>query len=391
MILSDDFITTGAITISNSSFDRNAGVTQYGGLAITTGGSVTLQGITVSDNLYGLHVIHAGKVTIKNSVINGNTTAGVAGLWLAGQTDEPLGGDILLDNVVVNDNPYGVSIHTYGNITANKVVATGNTGFGGSFNTCGSSTSDCYPYYYGKVTINNSTFDDNGGPEMLRIWSRGAVALTNVSASGNAIGAGALVHTQHSRLVTPVTITGGTFNDNATYGLEVLSKGTITLSKVNASGNLGGYGANLNNLEGTAGVIVKGTLIGDNAFDSNSNGGLYIRTNGAVTLSYLSASGNGASMGLDLDQTGEGVGAVTITKGSFDNNGAQGMVVKSKGAIKLTTVSASGNLSTGADLRNTLDSGGRDDHRRRFQPQRGYGAVRALEGRDRAQDHQRGG
>ncbi len=353
--LSDDSYNTGAITISNSSFDRNAGVTQYGGLAITTGGSVTLQGITVSDNLYGLHVIQASKVTIKNSVINGNTTAGIAGLWLAGQTDDPLGGDILLDNVVVNDNPYGVSIHTYGNITANKVVATGNTGFGGSFNTCGSSTSDCYPYYYGKVTINNSTFDDNGGPEMLRIWSRGAVALTNVSASGNATGAGALVHTQHSRLVTPVTITGGTFNDNATYGLEVLSKGTITLSKVKASGNLGGYGANLNNLEGTAGVVVKGTLAGDNAFDDNGSYGLDIQSNGAIALGYFTSIGNNG-LGVNLANTG-GTGGVTISNGIIYDNHGIGLSVNSKGAITLKNVMSNENYGMGAELHNETATG----------------------------------
>ncbi len=353
----DDTYNTGAITISNSSFDRNAGVTQYGGLAITTGGSVTLQGITVSDNLYGLHVIHSGKVTIKNSVINGNTAPGTAGMWLAGQTDEPLGGDILLDNVVVNDNPYGLKIHTYGNITANKVIATGNTGFGGFFDTCGSDSTSCHPYYYGKVTITNSTFDDNGGPEMLRIWSRGAVVLTNVSASGNLTGAGAVVHTQHSLLVSPVTITGGTFNDNATYGLEVLSKGTITLSKVKASGNISSYGATLDNSSGTtAGVTVKGTLIGDNAFDENGGEGLYVRTNGAVTLSYLSASGN-ANRGLEVNNT-TGTGKVTISKASLDGNVLNGLMVRTNGAITLTTVSASSNAGQGANLANDTGTAG---------------------------------
>ena len=351
---------TGAITINNSSFDRNGGDGVYGSLSIRTGGAVTLKGVTVNNNSFGLHIVKAGNVTIKDSVFNNNFPSSVASISIADQSGDQIfdedifWGNVVFDNVVVNNNNVGISVITHGNITANKILVNNNASLGAIFNTCGS-FGDCYPYYYGKVAITNSNFDDNGGSEMLRIWSRGAVVLTNVSASGNTTGAGALVHTNNSLLVTPVTITGGTFNDNATYGMEVLSKGTITLSKVSASGNPGGYGAKLvNDYTGaTAGVVIKGTLIGDNIFDSNNNGGLYIRTNGTVTLSYLSASGNGG-MGLNLNKDVNGVGAVTITKGTFDNNGAQGMVVKSKGAIKLTTISASGNGSQGANLQNTL-------------------------------------
>lgn len=357
---------TGAITINNSSFDRNGGDGVYGSLSIRTGGAVTLKGVTVNNNSFGLHIVKAGNVTIKDSVFNNNFPSSVASISIADQSGDQIfdedifWGNVVFDNVVVNNNNVGISVITHGNITANKILVNNNASLGAIFNTCGS-FGDCYPYYYGKVAITNSNFDDNGGSEMLRIWSRGAVVLTNVSASGNTAGAGAVVHTNNSLLVSPVTITGGTFNDNATYGLEVLAKGTITLSKVKASGNLGGYGAKLANdyTGATAGVVVKGTLIGDNAFDGNglnvgtNNDGLYVRTNGAVTLGYLSASGNGG-MGLNLDQLVSGVGAVTITRGTFDNNVLQGMMVKSKGAIKLTTVSASGNMSTGADLQNTL-------------------------------------
>lgn len=357
---------TGAITINNSSFDRNGGSYEYGSLAINTGGSVTLQGITVSNNDFGLHILQASKITIKNSVINENVCVGsdTAGVWIAGQLDsDPVYGDVFFDNVVVNDNIYGLNIHSYGSIIANKLVINSNERTGAIFDTCGEDSSDCYPYTGGKVTITNSNFDDNSGAEMLRIWSRGAVVLTNVSASGNTAGAGAQVHTHNSLLVSPVTITGGAFNENTTYGLEVLSKGIITLSKVKASGNLGGYGAKLaNDYDGaTAGVVIKGALAGDNAFDENgvntatNNDGLYIRTNGAVTLGYLSASRN-RGMGLNLEKTVGGVGALTITKGSFDDNGLQGILAISKGAIKLTTVSASDNMNTGADLRNTIST-----------------------------------
>lgn len=362
-----DVYYAGAITISNSSFDRNPLLVGYGPLTIKTGGSVTLQGITVNNNGLGLQINQASKVTIKNSVVNGTLRPGYYSIKLEEETGFPLWGDVVLDNVVVTGGQYGLNINTYGNITASRVIANGNAGVGAVFNTCGDDSGDCHDSYTtGKVTISNSNFDGNNlsaNPlvDLLKVWSRGAVTLTNVSASGNTAGAGALVHTHNSLLVSPVTITGGTFNDNATYGLEVLSKGTITLSKVKAGGNLGGYGAKLDNSEGTAGVVIKGTALGDNAFDGNglnvgtNNDGLYIFTNGAVTLGYLSASGNSA-MGLNLDSTT--TGAVTITRGSFDDNGAQGMVVKSKGAIKMTTVSASNNLNQGVNLDNTTGAAG---------------------------------
>ncbi len=141
-----------------------------------------------------------------------------------------------------------------------------------------------------------------------------------------------------------VTVTGGNFGYSYVDGLSVFSKGNISINKINSSYN-DGYGLYLDNVldgSGTGNVVVNGSTINGNAQD-----GLWIITNGTITIGTTNATGN-SGWGADLDNfDAPAAKAVTITKSVFDGNGAGGLNVLTKGAIKLTNVSASYNSTFG--------------------------------------------
>ena len=103
--------------------------------------------------------------------------------------------------------------------------------------------------------------------------------------------------------VKVVAISGmSTFYDNGYSGLEVYSTGAITLTNVDAAGNVG-YGAYLRNTYGTlpANVSLLGTLsYWTNWFGDNDDEGLHIETSGAVVVNKLDASNN-AQYGVYID------------------------------------------------------------------------------------------
>ncbi len=95
------------------------------------------------------------------------------------------------------------------------------------------------------MTITGGTFNDNpgfaGDMYALDIYARGAISLANVSVDGNGTNnptGGANLDTHFSQLISPVTITNSTFNDNDAslyWNLVVLARGAITLTSVQAS------------------------------------------------------------------------------------------------------------------------------------------------------------
>jgi hypothetical protein len=169
----------------------------------------------------------------------------------------------------------------------------------------------------------------------------GNINLSNVTASGNQDFGASLDNTSGTG---NVTLTGANvFNNNGTIGLFVFSNGDISASNVTASGNV--IGAYLNNSPGTGNV----TLTGANIFNTNGENGLSVLSNGDISASNVTASNN-AEMGAQLDNT-SGTGNVTLTGANvFNTNGLAGLFVDSNGDISASNVTASGNDAMGAAL-----------------------------------------
>ncbi len=352
--LIDNTAGTGGVTITNSSFDYNASdmVDYIGGLTISTKGAIVIDGVTASHTTGGqggVFIQRSGALTIKNSVFNNNSGFGVTNDWsVSGITPTAA---ISLTNVYASSNQAGMDLYTKGDITLTGVHSDLNTsGQGASLNTCIQSAGVCTWLGTGKVTIKDSSFDGNGSSGYgLYVNSRGAITLTNVSASDNDDSAntdGARLHAHYSQLASAVTITNGIFNNNGDQGLQVFTKGTINLTKVKANSNNDGYGVELKNTYDTAAsaVIVTGSALSDNQFNYNDSTGLQITSNGAVTVKYADGSGNGGS-GLGIDNIA-GSGAVSVSKGTFgwwmEGNSDAGVMITTKGNVTVSDVTATG-------------------------------------------------
>jgi hypothetical protein len=344
----DNTAGTAGVTVTNSSFDGNDGSGSYAsnGIHISTFGAVNITAVTASRNTGnwdGLLVHNASSVTIKNSVINDNTDG--FGLMVYNLTGS---GAISLQNLYIDHNKFGLQLSTPGNITLTNVSANQNTGVAARLDTCWELSGACSFLGTGKVTITGGTFNDNlgfpGDMYTLQINARGAIALTNVSANKNGTISdmgGAYIDTHFSQLVSPVTITNSTFNTNDAgilRNLMVLAKGAITLTSVQASFNPTGPGALLDNHYGTtAGVTLKGSTSAWNKFNNNANGsGLVVRTNGAISLSYVESYIN-QGLGVDLDNY-TGTGSVTFLQGFMTADYGDGLKINTRGAVTLTSI-----------------------------------------------------
>jgi len=315
---------SGTVKIVNSTFDYNGtnGIANDGGLFVTNSAAISLLGVSASKNLGDgayFDEVNAG-LTMRNSIFNDNidpTSGQVFGLWAANATNK---GNLTFENVQANQNGSGNwTLQTNGNIALKTVEGIGAvSGYGAVLQTLGTGT----------VTITGADFNDNNGSSTgfgLYVLSNGNVTLDGVAAIDNDQ-YGAWIDNDALTGKT-VTVLGGAFGNNAGgNGLWIDASGMITLNGVSTWNN-SGYGMYLSNTTGTAGVSLLNTL-GSNSASDNNTGGLYIRSKGALVLNGVDASGNqnyGANLnnclasGPEGSGTCAGTGAVTITQSSFNN------------------------------------------------------------------------
>ncbi len=332
-----------------------------GGLTIFTKGAVSMDGITASHNTGGqpgLFIGQSGAISIKNGVLNNNNGFGFTNDYSFATPGFVPTGAITLTNVFSNTNYAGMDLYTKGNITLTGVHADNNiAGQGASLTTCYENTTGaCTWLGTGKVTIKDSSFNGNA-PFTSGLWmqTRGAVSITNSTVDGNTDLAvnpfGAILDLHYSQLASAVTITNSSFSNNDNTGLQVQTKGVITLTKVKANNNLAGYGAELINVTDAvpSAVTVTGSVLSDNQFNYNGLSGLDILSNGAVTVKYADGRGNDGS-GLTVTNTA-GTGSVSVSKGTFgwwaDGNTDAGISITTKGNVTISDVTATGYGSDG--------------------------------------------
>jgi hypothetical protein len=197
----------------------------------------------------------------------------------------------------------------------------------------------------------------------LDVHSKGAISLNSVTANGNGQdmiggqGFGVYLENQFASIAKPVTITGtNTFNNNYEDGLRVVSKGAITTNALSASYNgtlTASTGIYLANTVSGVSNLVK--MTGNNSSNNNGGAGFDIYSYGAVTLNSLTANNNGDE-GAQISNydilNSYNVGVTLTGTNTFNGNGSQGLTIASPGAISVSNVTANGNTNSNAILDN---------------------------------------
>lgn len=366
---------TKDVSIASGQFDHNTG---GDGLNVISNGTVTLVGVTASENegmgVYikndtaalprnvslssgvfefnnnaasGLVIVSDGLVTLRDITA---TTNGGDGAYVDNVSSPTTQGVTLLGTNVFSENHgSGLVVQSSGPIIANNLVNNANTNYAASFdNTAGVKTFS--------ITLSGSNeFKFNGTG--LRIVSDGAITLNNIVATNNTVSYGANLNNSSSTAASSVTLNGtNNFSENQQDGLRVLSAGVVTISKVTANGN--GKGAVTGNglwLDNTSAETPKAVvLVGANTFSDNLEDGLNIHSDGTITISILNIQGNEGD-GAEISNLGAGASpqnvAFTGAVNSNSNSGA-GLVVNSLGMISLVNVTANFNGGLGTSLNN---------------------------------------
>jgi hypothetical protein len=310
-----------------------------------------------------------GDVTLSNILVNGSTNSGTTTYALDVETTK----NIVLKNVKVQDSEntgagsmYGAYINNYllglgsGTVTvtdssfnnnelqglyilSTKAITLKNI-FANSNGDDGIRADNTYSTNAQAVTISNSSLNSNGG-DGLTIRSNGAVTLTNINSTFNS-GYGTRIDNDNlvPAVAAAVKITGANnFSDNGGYGLYVTSNGTISVNNTNANYN-SGYGAYLinNNLPSPL-APQNVTITGFLTTIYNGSYGLSIASDGSVTTNNLTASFNGSD-GVHIDNTAGALGGhkpvMLLGTNWFDSNTGEGLQISSNGAITLTNINA---------------------------------------------------
>ena len=167
------------------------------------------------------------------------------------------------------------------------------------------------------------------------------------------------MYNNRSGAVGDVTVTGtNSFSGNNDWGLQVYSRGAVSLDNVTADGNKTQDGVNIDNDAGTGDVTLTGTL----SFSNNGNGdgddGLYVDTKGNITMANVVATGN-ADEGVELYNTDSTTNSLVQISGVnvFSGNTGNGLYVLSKGAISLSNATSDGSVNDSGAYLNNNQSG----------------------------------
>lgn len=342
------------VTVKNSEFDDNVAAA----LSINSRGAVTLDGVSASRSQSGLTISNASAITIKNNFF-GNAKTGT------GVTLSPASmAAVTMDTVFANGNAgSGVIINSRGGaVTLNYLSASSNGSDGLTISTL-LDPAGAVKFSYSEVN-NNGLTAGNG----LSVFSKSAITLTQVNASGNK-GAGisldnCLYNGTKCAATASVTVTGTSGNNysanSSGAGIYVRSNGAVSISDFTSSGNSGAGVDIINAFNGSIGnVSLLSKLSGwTNSIVGNGLIGINIQSNGTISLDKFNSSNNTGS-GAVLDNSGATTTKLVDIKNSlFDANvTGGGLTVTSKGSIALTNVGASNNQTYGASLYNANGSG----------------------------------
>ncbi len=341
---------TGNVSMTNSSFDSNSisSASPYN-LAIQATGAITLNGVSASNfNSGNGAVLESQKsITVKNSIFNNNS---VGGLMILDTSKGP----VLMDHVYANTNGgTGIEIETQAGsaVTMNTIEALNNS-TGVEIDNCWESGGVCTAAS-AAVTLSNFNLQNPLGN--LLVKSNGNISVATIKAfyasDPAAVFAGIELDNHLATAAKSVTLTNAESRYNLFGGVVINTRGVVTLNHVNASSNSYASAPGISiTSSGTAAVNILSTL-GENVTSNNNGNGTYILTNGAVSISKLTASSNiMTNVFIDNDS---GTSPVTLNSGDFSySSTGSGLYVTSRGAITLTNVVSEYNANDGILLSN---------------------------------------
>ncbi|HUI88327.1 MAG TPA: right-handed parallel beta-helix repeat-containing protein [Anaerolineales bacterium] len=415
---SDGAITTNNLTATRNGLQGNPTSSfEWIGAALDNSNSLTPQNITMGGNNDfesnfndGVDAIASGVLTINNITSKNNGTSvgtssqlqGGVGAYLQGARAVTLSGTNLFDGnystITFDDgNPAdylqtpmaSLTISSDGSIRINNVTASDDlAGAGAILDDCNDQGTGC-ANTAGSIAITGANIFNDNYLDGLDVDSFGNIAAKNLSANGN-LGMGVFLMNGNASATTSLNSKGyvalsstNTFTDNLDDGMDIYSNGPIKAGNLQAVNN-GGAGVILDNSSSpnavpldNSGVVAalssvstqtaqSVTLTNYNVFSDNGFDGLEVYSNGTITLSSISANGNGAGYGAYIanDETGFRSGVTLSGNDSFNDNYLDGLDILSYGAISVTTVSLtadgnglSGNNGVGVYLDNCVDQG----------------------------------
>ena len=289
------------------------------GFHLRSDGAITLTNVSSNGNgNQGFDIITPGAVKFTNGWANGNFSDGIS---------IEAGGAISLTNISTNDNGRDPDTGTPIN-DANGIYLV-------STNTLGTA-----PISLTGVTANHNTL--NG----VNIDTNGAVTINTLTTNNNADWGLYLDQTGAPDSLKAIALNLLNANGNGLDGVNVQSKGNITVNTFFTTGN--DNGLLLDNRSGTGSVTLLSTLgIKVNVSAANRMGGVAIYSKGAVSVSQLESIGNSQD-GLDVDNSTTALlkPAVNLSNVLSRFNLQTGMYVKSSG---ITTISNSWSVSNSWD------------------------------------------
>jgi hypothetical protein len=369
----------GTIKVNNLTANYNFGTGAYLNNSWTRSiGGVTITGFATTTQNYisGLYISSLGAVLTTNltAEYNGPTSSALGDQFYTGVTISNATDPLKIMNVTLNGvNTFnwnwnsGLEIFSYGTVLLNNITASNNGDNG---------VGNAAPYGNGvlvnnalgstlikTVTLNGLNFFNGNLNTGLEIHSNGAIMLSKPTANDN-IGNGAVLDNQQGLSAASVTILGyGVFNGNLVTGpadiggLAIFSNGNITLNNITANDNTGGIGAYVDNVRFTSGggtdsaLPVNVTLNGTNLFNGNGWHGLEVWSDGAITLSNITANDN-TGVGAYLNNT-TNMKTLNLRNiilkgwGTFVNNGLNGLEFYASGSVTLSRITADGNQAAG--------------------------------------------
>lgn len=347
-IFGADVSAAGKVTITNSFFNSNQGVTYYYiwkydgyGLKVVTNGDISLNAVSADDNyLFGAY-LQGAKVDVLNSSFSENSSDGredsvAYGLQVVG-TD-----DVTLSSVTANNNQrWGADITTDGDVKVKNSFFNGNVSY--------TYSPDGVKNYFGYG---------------LRIKAGDDAELENIQAMNNHL-YGAHIEAQD------VAIDTANFSNNGSgwglaltgYGLQIISENNAALIRVTANNNQL-YGADISASGAVAiaqsyfnGHVSYVYFYGTDKVESRYGGyGLKVNTQGPISLDGVTADNN-YLYGANLKG-----GRTTVEDSSFNANGTgiitdptgYGLMIDSSDTVTLIGVDASNNQFFGADIKAEL-------------------------------------
>ncbi len=341
---------TGDIIITDSTFNNNTGL-NADGLSVSTTGAITIKNLSANGNtIKGASLLNASGTVAKAVTLNGYNNFnfnGGDGLFISSI------GAVTLSNVTAMYNVAGSGVfvdncsYNFGTDYCNNLIAS-NVTIKGTNNFSNNGWDGLRIWSSGVITLNNVTANDNG-------TDAGRNAANPNYYDG--FGKGAFLNNYGAYTPKAINITGNnTFNGNASNGLSAISFGAIKVNNLTANGNGCNALYDVDAPIGCAGAYLDGagvTVTGFGTFDSNLESGLLVMSHGAVALNNLYSNNNGSN-GAAVNTYGTLPYNVSVLGYNvFTNNGLAGMYIESNGAVTLYNITANGNFDQGLYVDNT--------------------------------------